>query len=192
MKYTFTGKNVAVSERMRERTMTKIDRLSRLFPENAEVLVTFSAARYGNKIEVTIPMRNRRILRAETISADMFAAIDEAVEILDRQLTRHKSRLKDKSRRDKAALAELQMYVLPDEPQIEVEEFDAINIEKRKHFPLKPMDPEEAAMAMDLLGHSFYVFRNSSTNDINVIYKRKSGNYGLIDPNDPADPSEDE
>ncbi|MCL2415414.1 MAG: ribosome-associated translation inhibitor RaiA [Defluviitaleaceae bacterium] len=189
MKYTFTGKNLVVSQGMKDRMEQKMDRLERLFPENAEIFVAFSIVRQGNKIEVTVPLHNKRILRAEVTSSDMFTAIDEAVDILDRQMVKYKKRLKDKSRRDGSFKEELRMFAPPEEKE-ETEmpfEDDTIIIEKSKHFPLKPMDPEEAVMEMEMLGHSFFVFRHSGNDEINVVYKRHNGTYGLIDPNDPVD-----
>ena len=188
MRFTFKGTNLTVSQNVKDRIEQKINRLSRLFPDNADVYVTFSAVRQGNKLEITIPMQNKRILRAEVTSVDMFTAIDEAMDILDRQLVKHKNRLKDKSRRDASFKEELKFYSLPEEPTVQNEEiYDAIVIEKRKHFPLKPMDQEEAVMEMELLGHTFFVFRNSVSDEINVVYKRHNGTYGLIDPNDPIE-----
>jgi len=189
MRFSFTGKNVVVSQDMKDTTEKKIGRLSRLFPENAEVFVTFSVVKQENKVEVSIPL-NKRLLRAEVVAGDMYTAVDGAVDVLDKQMIKYKKRLKDKSRREPHFKSELDFVALPDEELALVEE-DAkehgIIIERRKHFPLKPMDPEEAVMSMEMLGHNFFVFRHSTTDEINVVYKRNQGTYGLIDPNDPID-----
>ena len=189
MKFTFTGKNLVVSQDMKDKTEKKISRLARLFPENIDVFVAFSVVRSDNKVEVSIPLSNRRLLRAEVTAPDMYAAIDGAVDVLDKQMIKYKKRLKDKSRRDSAFKDEFRLLNLPEEDVADVEDDvkDEIVIERRKHFPLKPMDPEEAVMSMEMLGHSFFVFRHSGTDEINVVYKRNQGTYGLIDPNDPVD-----
>ena len=186
MKFTFTGKNLVVSQDMKEAAEKKISRLARLFPENVDIFVTFSAIKQENKVEVSVPVA-KRLLRAEVVAGDMYAAIDGAVDVLDKQMTKYKQRVKDKVRRDPGFKEEFKMLMPNEEPVFEDDNKEEIIIERRKHFPLKPMDPEEAAMSMEMLGHSFFVFRNSSTDDINVIYKRKHGTYGLIDPNDPVD-----
>jgi putative sigma-54 modulation protein len=189
MRFTFTGKNLVVSQDMKDKTEKKIRRLSRLFPENTDVYVTFSVVRADNKVEISIPLSNKRLLRAEVTAPDMYSAVDGAVDVLDRQMAKFKKRLKDKSRRDNSFKDEARMFDMSDDDAAyaDDESKDEIVIERRKHFPLKPMDPEEAAMSMEMLGHNFYVFRNSATDEINVIYKRNQGTYGLIDPNDPVD-----
>ena len=188
MRFTFTGKNLVVSQDMKDKTEKKIRRLERLFPDNADVYVSFSVVRADNKVEISIPLSNKRLLRAEVTATDMHAAVDGAVDVLDRQMAKFKKRLKDKSRRDNSFKDEARMFEFTDDDAPFVDESkDEIVIERRKHFPLKPMDPEEAAMSMEMLGHTFYVFRNSATDEINVVYKRNQGTYGLIDPNDPVD-----
>ena len=190
MKFSFTGKNLAVSQQMREHAEKKIGRLARMFPDNTEVFVAFSAIKQDNKVEVSVPL-NRRLLRAEVVSGDMFSAIDGAVDVLDRQMSKYKQRVKNKSRRDNSFKDEIRMLNLVEDDletlEEEVVSEDTIIIERMKHFPLKPMDPEEAIIEMEMLGHSFFVFRNSANYEINVVYKRRGGTYGLIDPNDPVD-----
>ena len=107
----------------------------------------------------------------------MYAAIDEVVDVLERQLLKHKSRLKDKHRNNSPFKKEFIKHIEDNEND------DAtIIIEKTKRFAIKPMDAEEAAMQMDLLGHNFFVFRNAETDEVNVVYKRKNGTFGLIEP----------
>ncbi len=177
MKFSFTAKNFAVTDALKEKTTQKLSRLSRLVPEGAEVSVTFSVVKAENKIEVTIPL-HKRILRAEVIKNDMYAAIDEVVDVLEKQMVKYRNRLRDRSRRDNRFKDEYNVMF----DDTAAEENHAIVIEKSKKFALKPMDAEEAVMEMELLGHEFYAFRNSSTDDVNVIYKRKNGTYGLIEP----------
>jgi putative sigma-54 modulation protein len=185
MRFSFTGKNLVVSQRMKEHTEKKIGRLARLFPDDVEVFITFSAVKQENKVEVSIPL-NRRLLRAEVVGEDMYSAIDGVVDVLERQRTKYKQRLKDRSRRDSAFKDELNRMFHDDAFEEDTAD-DGIVIERMKQFPLKPMDPEEAVMEMEMLGHSFYVFRHSATFEVNVVYKRRGNTYGLICPNDPMD-----
>jgi putative sigma-54 modulation protein len=187
MRFTFSGKNVIVTEDLKEKCMKKIGRLERLFPPDAEVHVTFSVTKQENRIEVTIPLQ-RRMLRSEVSADDLYTAIDMSVEALDKQMVKYKRRIKDKSRRDTAfreEASEAASLPEPSEPDVAVgggEDGDVIRIERSKKFALKPMDAEEAVMEMEMLDHVFYVFRNSLTEEVNVVYKRNNGSYGLIEP----------
>lgn len=177
MRFTFTGKNITVSESLKERTTLKIGKLKKLIPEDIEVNVTFSSTKGDNKIEVTIPLP-KRILRAEVTSSDMYAAIDEIVDILEKQMVKYKQRLRHRGHREPSFKEEYNILFRETEP----DEEHAIVIEKTKRFALKPMDPEEAVMEMEMLGHGFYVFRNSGSDEVNVVYRRNNGTYGLIEP----------
>lgn len=177
MRYLFTGKNITVSDSLKQRTMQKLGRLEKLLPPDAQAQVTYSVNKLEHKVEVTIPIQ-KRILRGEVSDTEMYAALDTVVDVLEKQMVKYKSRLRDRSRRDTAFKDEFNMiFESPessDEPQRK--------IEKTKRFTIKPMDPEEAVMEMDLLGHNFYVFRNGETEEVNVVYRRKNGSYGLIEP----------
>lgn len=178
MRYTFKGKNTTVTNPLKEKITAKIERIGKLFPENTDVVVTMSVIKLDHTIEVTVKLP-KRILRAEVTKEDMYAAIDEVVDVLEKQMVKYKNRLRDKSRRDTSFMEELHSVEsnAPDDAEEE-----AMVIAKTKHFVVKPMDPEEAVMEMELLGHGFFVFRNSKDDEINVVYKRKNGSYGLIDP----------
>ena len=177
MRFSFTGKNVSLSDSLKDRTEQKIGKLERKLPKNAEVNVIFSTVRQENRIEVTIPLK-KRILRAEVTDNDMYACLDSVVDVLDKQLVKYMTRLRDKRRRDASYSDELE-YLPPSE---ETEDEGTFKIVKTKRFALKPMDAEEAVMGMELSGHNFYVFKNSATDEVNVVYKRNDGAYGLIEP----------
>jgi putative sigma-54 modulation protein len=177
MRYTFTCKNEAVSDTVKKKIEQKIDRIKKLFPDDTEVFVTISAVKNNQTIEITIPL-NKRILRAEVTTDDLFTSLDEAVDILERQMVRYKGRLRNRSAKDSKFKEEFSRYSEDDE----ITGGDHPKIEKTKRFALKPMDAEEAVMEMELLNHSFYVFRNGETDDVNVVYKRKNSSYGLIEP----------
>jgi putative sigma-54 modulation protein len=179
MKFSFTGKNTVVSDALKEKATQKIGRLERLLPDDAEIFVTFIVTKMDNKIEVTIPLY-KRVLRAEVSTQDMYASIDEVVDVLERQMVKYKSRLKNKSRRDSSFKDEFRS-AFPTGAEAE-EEINEVFIQRSKKFALKPMDAEEAVMEMELLGHDFFVFRNGDSDEVKVVYRRKNGTYGLIEP----------
>ena len=178
MNYSFTGKNIEVTEAIKEKTISKISRLSRLFSEDTNITVTISVVKLDQTVEVTIPLQ-KRILRAEATAEDLYAAIDNVVDILEKQMIKYKTRLRDKSRREVKFKEEYHAHFNETESN---EASNEKNIERTKKIAIKPMDAEEAVMELELLGHDFYVFRNGETDEVNVVYKRKDGSYGLIEP----------
>ncbi len=174
MRYTIIGKNIEVTEGLKAAVQDKIGKLERYFESDTEVHVTLAVEKDRQKIEVTIPVKGT-IIRAEQESSDMYVSIDLVEEIIERQLKRYKNKLVDA--KQEAGFSKL----LAEEEAIED---DSIEITRVKRFAMKPMDVEEACVQMELLGHSFYVFRNAETDEVNVVYKRKGkGNsYGLIEP----------
>ena len=173
MKYVITGRNIEVTPRLRDMVESKLGKLERYFNQDTEVLVTLSVEKDRTTIEVTIPVKGT-IIRAEETSDDMFVSIDVVEEVIERQLKRYKGKLQDKYQ----AGGDLAGLFAQDD---EDEDYD-IRIVRTKSFAVKPMDPEEACMQMDLLGHNFYVFLNAETDEVNVVYKRKGNTYGLIEP----------
>ena len=173
MRYTITGRNIDVTPGLREAVIEKIGKLERYFNQDTEAIITLSVTKDRQKIEVTIPVKGH-IIRAEEQSTDMYVSIDLVEEIIERQLKKYKTKLIDKKQ---SHIDFSEFYV-----QEETEADDEIKIEKVKKFAMKPMDPEEACVQMELLGHSFYVFLNAETEEVNVVYKRKGQTYGLIDP----------
>ena len=182
MRFVFTGKNMTVTEGTKERTIKKLSRLERLLPDDADVYVTFSENKHLTTVEVTIPMHKRN-LRAEIVGEDAASCIDQAVDVLERQVLKYKSRLRDRRRRSVATIEELS-FLDTGSASTEASETTTpeIIITRSKRFAIKPMDAQEAVMEMELLSHDFYVFRNAWTDEINVIYKRNDGEYGLIEP----------
>jgi putative sigma-54 modulation protein len=181
MKFNIRGENIHVTAALREYVEKKVGRLAKYFdtPQPTEVHVTLRVLRGEGTIEVTIPLSGV-IIRAEETHEDMYAAIDLVVEKLERQIRKHKTKLMRKLRiepNNRALVREAEpVAVLSDDEDID------INIVRTKRFNLKPMDAEEAVLQMDMLGHSFFVFQNSETNDVNVVYRRNDGRYGLIEP----------
>ena len=179
MKYNFIGKNMVVSDSLKERTEKKLSKLDKFLHDDAVATVTFSTIKTQNIIEVTIPIK-KRVLRAEVSEDDMFNSIDRFVDILEKQLRRYKTRLRDKSRREPKYKDELLSFAV-DDATLDTEG-NITQIEKTKKFTLKPMETEEAIMEMELLDHDFFVFLNGASGEVNVIYRRKNGSYGLIEP----------
>lgn len=179
MRYSFTGKNITVTDALKEKIVSKLERLDKLVSENANVVVTLSVVKLNHTIEVTVNLP-KRILRAEVTEQDMYAAIDEVADVLEKQMVKYKNRLRDKARRDTSFIDELK-YFEPISKDDNIDD-DEVKIAKTKKFAIKPMDAEEAVMEMEMLGHNFFVYRNASSDEINVVYKRRNGTYGLIEP----------
>ena len=174
MRYKISGKNIEVTPGLKDAVQEKIGKLERYFNQDTEATITLSVEKGRQKIEVTIPVKGH-IIRAEQESSDMYVSIDLVEEIIERQLKKYKTKLIDKKQ---SALSFSEAF-LQEEMEAPDEE---IKIMKVKRFGMKPMDPEEACIQMELLGHAFYVFLNADTEDVNVVYKRKGNTYGLIEP----------
>ena len=172
MRISITGKNIEVSEYLRDLANKKLAKLDRYFPADTVAQVTMAVEKNRHIVEVTIPYSGG-IIRGEEVTGDMYASIDNVIAKLERQIIRYRTRL------EKSLKAE----AFSDEPAPEFEDDDeGPRIVKVKRFSIKPMSVDEAVLQMELLGHSFFVFTNSETEDINVLYKRKDGNLGLIEP----------
>ncbi len=184
MKYNIRGENVEVTNAIKEYVEKKIGKLERYFdsPPTSEVHVNISVYNDEQQIEVTIPMTNL-LLRAEEQHNDLYAAIDLVVDKLERQIRKYKTKVNRKFKQNgspKHIFAEMEREVQA-EKQAELDE-DELDIVRTKRFDLKPMDSEEAVLQMDMLGHAFYVFTNSITGSTSVVYRRRDGRYGLIEP----------
>ena len=173
MNLVISGKNLDITEGLRSAIEEKIGKLERYFTDTREVHVTLSTEKNRQKIEITIPMKGS-IIRAEEVSSDMYVSIDLVEEVIERQLRKYKNKLIDKEQ-NAAHLSQ---------SFIEADDFEDedIQIIRSKKFAMKPMDPEEACVQMELIGHNFFVVRNSETDEVNVVYKRKGNTYGLIEP----------
>lgn len=170
MRINITGKNFEVSEYLKEVTEKKVSKLSRYFKPETVVFVTLSVERSRHICEVTIPF-DGGIIRGEEVTGDMYASIDNVVDKLEKQISRYRTKL------SRSLRAGVELPVLE-----EKDEKPARKIVRTKRFAYKPMSVEEAVLQMDLLGHSFFVFTNAKTDEVNVLYLRKDGNLGLIEP----------
>ena len=174
MRVTVNGKNVEITDALRSSVETKLSKLEKFFYTETEAKATLSVQRNRQIIEVTIPI-NGSFLRAEEATEDMYASIDGVVDKLTRQLRKHKTKLENRNNRYETIRFE-------NIPSFTEEESFEPEIVKTKRFAMKPMSSEEAVLQMELIGHNFFVYSNSETDEVNVVYKRKDGNYGLIEP----------
>ena len=177
MRFIITGRNMVVTEGLREAVEEKLGKLDKYFSEETKADVTLSVNRNDQKVEVTIPVKGG-IIRAEEVSEDMYASIDMVEETIERQLVKYKNKLVDKKKSYRDNFTN--DYI---EADYEDEDEDVVKIVRTKSFGIKPMDAEEACIQMELLGHNFFVFLNAETDEVNVVYKRKGGTFGLIEPN---------
>jgi len=170
MKVNITGKNIEVSEYLKSLTEKKVSKLNRYFKPETEVNVTLSVERSRHICEVTIPF-DGGIIRGEEVTGDMYASIDNVLDKLEKQISRYRTKLSRSLRAEAEFPAESAENDAP-----------VRKIVRTKRFAYKPMNLDEAALQMELLGHSFYVFTNAETDKVNVLYLRKDGNLGLIEP----------
>ena len=177
MKIKIFGKNIEVTEGIKGAVEEKLGKLDKYFAEETKADVTLSVNRNDQKVEVTIPVKGG-IIRAEEVSEDMYASIDMVEETIERQLVKYKNKLVDKKKTYRDNFTN--DYI---EADYEDEDEDVVKIVRTKSFGIKPMDAEEACIQMELLGHNFFVFLNAETDEVNVVYKRKGGTFGLIEPN---------
>ena len=175
MKYIISGKNIDVTAGLRTAIEQKLGKLERYFTPETDIIVTLSVEKERQKIEVTIPLKGT-IIRSEQVSDDMYVSIDLVEEVIERQLRRYKKKIIDKHQEGSGYFSTDFFDVPADEDSNE------IKIVRTKRFGMKPMFPEDACVQMELLGHAFFVFQNAETDEVNVVYKRKDGSYGLIEP----------
>jgi putative sigma-54 modulation protein len=177
MIYNIRGENITVTPALHEYVEKKVGKLEKYFDSpNSDVHVKLKVYNDEQQIEVTIPMPNL-LLRAEETHEDMYAAIDLVVSKLERQIRKHKTKINRKFRQPTDS-----KYLFATVGKDENVDED-IEVVRTKRFNLKPMDSEEAILQMDMLGHSFFVYTNAETGNTNVVYRRKDGRYGLIEPN---------
>ena len=209
MNFIISGKNIDVTEGLKNAVYDKLSKLEKYFAEDAvaqvtpglkdaieqklgkleryftpetEIIVTLSVEKERQKIEVTIPVKGN-IIRSEQTSDDMYVSVDLVEEVIERQLRKYKNKLVARSQGHPTASGsgnnfKKEFFESEDDTSVD----DEIRIVRTKRFGIKPMYPEDACIQMDLLGHAFFVFCNAETDEVNVVYKRKDGSFGLIEP----------
>lgn len=170
---TVVGRNIEVTDALRDTIDKKLSKLDKYFHKEMEATVTLIVEKHTQTVEVMVPLSGR-IVRAEESTGDMYTSIDKVIDVLEKQIRKQKDKLKDKKFNGET---------------IRFENIEPINnqeeegkIKRVKKFSVKPMGEEEAVLQMELIGHDFFVFRNWETEEINVVYKRKDGHYGIIVP----------
>ncbi len=171
MKIIITGRKIDISEGMRNYAEKKLQKLDKFFDEAADAQVTLSVEKGRQTAELTI-YYGGFVYRSEDTTEDMYVSIDRSIDLIERQIRKNKTRL-EKKLREGAFTASL-----PENGDTEEKEFKIV---KSKKHAIKPMSPEEAILQMNLLGHEFFVFHNDESDKIDIVYKRKDGNYGLIE-----------
>jgi len=173
MKFNIHGKKIDVTESIKSYIEEKIGRLDKYFenPNNVTATALIKLRGKDQVVEVTINA-NKFILRGEESHKDLYASIDKVSDKIERQIRKNKTRLKKKTVKDIS-----KDFVLDFE---ETEENDNV-IVKRKTIENKPMSEEEAILQMELLGHEFFAYKNEETNEVNILYRRKDGDYGVLE-----------
>lgn len=170
------GRNLTVTPALKEYAEKKVSKIEKYFEDDLQnATVLLSVEKGMQNVEVTIPLQGY-LLRGEEQTGDMYNSIDNVVDKLERQVRKYKTRI-NKKIKDVSVLD-----LIPENERPENEASLEPQIKKTKRFIIKPMMVEEAVLQMDLIGHDFYVFLNGETDETNVVYKRKDGHYGLIEP----------
>lgn len=184
MKIQVRGDQIEVTDALKDYVEKKLSKLQRYFesPLTNDVNVTLSVNRDVHTVEVTILLHGGVVLRAEERSEDMYASVDMVLDKLERQIRKHKTKVNRRSRRQGVRALFKENSTADTAEYNQAEEQDDLEVVRTKRFTLKPMDVEEAILQMNLVGHNFFVFSNAETNDVNVVYVRDDGKYGLIEP----------
>lgn len=191
MNIIVAGRNIEVSEALRARVTEKVGRLANHFDQvqKAQAWLRVEPHPGRNQVAEVTLWGDGVVLRGEEASEDMYAAIDLVADKLDKQISKFRGKLIKRRRtlagrrkQQAAAAAEAALRREPVGEALPEESSTSIHISRRKRFEMKPMMPEDAAVQMELLGHDFFMFRNAETLEMNVVYRRSDGHYGLIEP----------
>ena len=179
MEIITTGRKVTLKDSFKERTQKKLAKFAKFFGDDAVAKVTVTVEKNRQTVEVTVDDK-AMVYRAEATEFDMEDALDRVCDVLVRQIHKNKSRLEKRLR--SGAFVPAAEGISDDEPVPAVEEETEFRIIRSKKFAMKPLPTDEAILQMNMIGHQFYVFENAQTGDINVVYRRNDGDYGLIEP----------
>ena len=174
MKITYTARKVNLRDNFKERVEKKLKKFEKIFSEDATVNVVVTLNKNNQTVEITIK-DNSMIYRAEKTQLEMNDALDKCIDVLGRQLRKNKSKLEKKLK--SGSIDDL--FEAPALEDVEEEEYKVL---RTKSIPVKPITIDEAILQMNMIGHKFYMFTNVDTNEINVVYSRDDGAYGLLEP----------
>ena len=172
MKFVYTSKDMAVSDSLKSRVEKKLSKLERYFREEPEATIRFKVQKGARNIAEITVNAGGLILRAEESSNDMYLSIDHAVDKLESQIRRHRTKLEKRIRSS-------ELEPVAEVPAFEEQSYDIVRVKK---FSVKPMSVEDAITQMELLGHDFFLFMNEESESMNVLYRRHDGTYGLLQP----------
>lgn len=172
MSIVVRGKNIEITPALKDYVVKRVSKITKYFDSLGEITALLTVEKGRHMIELTVPI-NGIMLRGEEATADMYTSIDLVVDKIEKQIEKYKTKI---SRRLKGNNFKGELVTT------NVPEDDGLKVVKTKRFPVKPMDVEEAILQMNLINHDFFVFTNSETEEANVLYRRKDGNYGLIEP----------
>lgn len=179
LQFNVRGENIEVTEAIRGYVEKRLSKLNKYFEDSTQAAAHVNLKVYPDKtakVEVTIPLPYL-VLRAEETSPDLYASIDLVTDKLERQIRKFKTKINRKSR--ERGIKDFQI-VSPASEQ-EATESEELDVVRTKRVSLKPMDPQEAVLQMDMLGHNFFIFEDSETNGTSIVYRRRDGRYGLIE-----------
>lgn len=179
MKYNIVGRKVNLRDNFKERVYKKLGKFEKIFGEDAEAVVTVTLEKNRQTVEVTI-RDNGMLLRAESTAIEMNDALDSVVDILGGQIRKNKTKLSKRFKPDSISKY-FDEGMTDSEEDYSLEE-DDYRVVRTKTFSVKPLSIEEAILQMNMIGHEFFMFRNAKSGEINVVYKRKNGTYGLLEP----------
>lgn len=171
MKISIRGKNINVTETLKEYIEKRVGKFGRFLSDSVEAVVTITTEKFTHKIDVLLKV-DGHLIQAEGKTEDLYSAVDQVVEKLEKQILKYKEKVQNKNKKESLKYSS----VLTEEKE------GVKSIVKYKKFDLRPMSPEEALDQMELLDKDFFIFVNSFTGQISVVYRRKDGNYGLIEP----------
>lgn len=175
MKATFIERKVTLKDNYKEKFNLKLSKFDKIFDDTAKATITASMVKDTYILELTIFYKNT-IFRVEEQNEDCWAGMDEIIEDLKKQIRKYKTKLEKSLKQSSVDMASLELSEEDD-----TEEETEFEIVKSKTIPVKPMSPDEAILQMNLLGHEFFAYRNADTDNIDIVYRRKDGRYGLIE-----------
>ena len=176
MRINIIGRKLEVTDKYRDYIQKRLSKLDKFFKDEAEARVVIGPVKDNEYVEASVYAAGM-IYRAEAVDSDVLCATDKIVDVIERQIRKNKTRLEKKIKRE----AVDDLVLLSGNEYTDGEDSSEFKIVKTKRFQLKPMCAEEAILQMNLLGHDFFVFQNRDTEEMNVVYKRKDGNYALIE-----------
>lgn len=175
MRINITGRKIHLSDRFKDLVEKKLSKFEKIF-HDADVYVTVTLEKNHETVEVTINQHGM-IYRAEKTAEHKSEALDQVIDVLGRQIRKHKAKLEKKIKS-----GSIDDMISPELHADELEDEKDYEIIRTKRFSLKPMNVQEAILQMNMIGHEFYMFMNSDTDEINLVYRRKNNSYGLFEP----------